>query len=146
MSESNSYNSINEIVDTISSKKRILILEDEASMWAIYRHYLKEYDVEIVPRGEEAIELFKSGQHYDLLILDIFIYGGLGGEETYDKIKQIDPDIKAVAISGAISQEDRLKYIEMRFKATLKKPFESGKTLSKLVDDLLNPKIIHHPQ
>ena len=51
---------------------------------------------------KEALDKYtaalKNGIPYDLVILDM-VMPGMGGGETFDELKKIDPDVKVEAVS-----------------------------------------------
>ena len=62
------------------------------------------HDVVCAEDGRKAIDLFRqareAGNPFDLVILDLTVKGGMGGEEAIRKIRDIDPGVKAVVSSG----------------------------------------------
>jgi PAS domain S-box-containing protein len=85
---------------------KVLIMDDEEIIRKSFEQLLtiKGYQVECARDGEEAIELYKNAmgksQSFDVVILDLTIRGGMGGEETLKKLKDIDLDVKAIVASG----------------------------------------------
>ncbi|MFO7965433.1 MAG: ATP-binding protein [Desulfobacterales bacterium] len=75
-----------------------------------------------VSSGEEGIDFVKKNS-VDLLILDMILEGGMDGLETFKKILQINPNQKAIIVSG-YSETDRVKEAqELGAGSYLKKPF-----------------------
>ena len=76
--------------------------------------------------GEEAINHFVQAQKdknpFNFVILDYIIPEGLGGKETLDKIREIDPNIKVILSSG-YKKEILENFEEMGFNFFLKKPY-----------------------
>jgi DNA-binding NarL/FixJ family response regulator len=50
--------------------------------------------------------------------------GGLGGQETFEQLKSLDPGIRAVVSSGYSNDPILSKYQEYGFKGVVPKPFE----------------------
>jgi len=54
--------------------------------------------------GAEAIEKFstarKGGDPFEAVILDLTVRDGMGGQEALEKLRQLDPDLKAIVSSG----------------------------------------------
>ncbi len=65
------------------------------------------YRVDSVSSGEEAVEYVK-GNRVDLLILDMIMSPGIDGLETYRRILEINPQQKAIIVSG-FSETDRVR-------------------------------------
>jgi CheY-like chemotaxis protein len=77
--------------------------------------------------GSEAVELFikarERGDAFDLVILDLTIRGGMGGQKTMGKLIEIDPDVKAIVVSGYADDPVMANYKEFGFKAAIAKPY-----------------------
>jgi two-component system, cell cycle sensor histidine kinase and response regulator CckA len=85
------------------------------------------YRVATVKSGEEAVT-FVENQKVDLVILDMIMDPGIDGLETYTRLLEVYPGIKAVIASG-FSQSERIQAAqELGAGAYLKKPY----TLEKL--------------
>jgi PAS domain S-box-containing protein len=85
------------------------------------------YRVATVKSGEEAVT-FVENQNVDLVILDMIMDPGIDGLETYTRLLEVYPGIKAVIASG-FSQTERIQAAqELGAGAYLKKPY----TLEKL--------------
>ena len=80
------------------------------------------YNVKAVSSGEEAIEICGS-QHFDLLILDMIMPGGMDGCATYEKIASIRPGQKAIIASGFSDNTSVRKAQALGAGAYIKKPY-----------------------
>ena len=80
------------------------------------------YHAESVASGEEAIDYLK-GKPIDLLLLDMIMDPGINGLETFERIRKINPEQKAVIASG-FSDPNQVKAAR-RFGAKdyIKKPY-----------------------
>jgi len=80
----------------------------------------------LVENGEEAVNHFvrahKNRKPYSFVILDLMIPDGMGGKETLEKIREIDPNIKIILSSG-YKTEVLENYKDMGFNFVLKKPY-----------------------
>jgi two-component system cell cycle sensor histidine kinase/response regulator CckA len=89
--------------DTINTgTESILLVDDEEMILEVGEELLKAlgYQVRTAGSGAEAVELFKEQKDsIDLVILDM-IMPGMGGGEAYDRLKEINPDLKALLSSG----------------------------------------------
>jgi signal transduction histidine kinase/CheY-like chemotaxis protein len=79
----------------------ILIIDDDEDQRIIAYKILKDlyYSVKTCSSGETAIEFVKN-HPVDLLVLDMIMPPGMDGLETYRQIKKINPDQKAIVVSG----------------------------------------------
>ena len=124
------YCPIKEDVITYSegNGERILLLEDDENVGRTMAMVLSElgYKPKLVFDGEEAVKEYRHqkdiGTPYDLLITDLTIPGGLGGEEVCRLIQEIDPDAKAIASSGYANDPVMANYTNYGFAGVLKKP------------------------
>ena len=77
--------------------------------------------------GEEAIKLYKQalavGSAIDLVILDLTVPGGLGGQETLAHLLDLNPNIKAIVSSGYSENLVISEYERFGFKGVISKPF-----------------------
>jgi CheY-like chemotaxis protein len=89
---------------------------------------LQGHDVTATSHGLEAVEAYRaardSGRPFDLALLDLTIRGGMGGEETLEALRAIDPDVKAVVSSGYVDGDAIADYRGRGFKACLRKPYQ----------------------
>jgi CheY-like chemotaxis protein len=87
--------------------------------------------VDSARHGSEAVELYikskEGGEAYDLVILDLTIRGGMGGQKTIRKLIEIDPDVKAIVASGYANDPVMANYEKYGFKAAIAKPFTIAK-------------------
>jgi CheY-like chemotaxis protein len=86
-----------------------------------------EYKFDIAKKGEEAIALYKRylniGRPYDAVIMDLTIVGGMGGEETFKRLRELDPDVRAIVSSGYDSEDIARQFLDMGFCGYLTKPY-----------------------
>jgi PAS domain S-box-containing protein len=104
--------------------KNILIMDDEKSLRDAVKEILemKGYKVFTSKNGEQAIEIYKK-EKIDLVILDLTVVDGMGGEETIKKLKEIDPKVKAIVSSGYSNIPILTDFKKYGFFARLEKPF-----------------------
>ncbi|WP_319407488.1 ATP-binding protein [uncultured Desulfosarcina sp.] len=78
--------------------ERVLVVDDVKSQREITCQILDKlgYSTDSVSSGEAAIEYVRKHGGVDLLLLDMVMDPGINGRETYDQIKEIHPDQKAI--------------------------------------------------
>ena len=78
--------------------KKILIIEDDASLLQAYREMFKTQDVSVVgaASGQEGLTLVAS-EKPDIILLDIMLPGGMSGFDVLEKLK-INPDTKQIPV------------------------------------------------
>jgi CheY-like chemotaxis protein len=122
-------------------KVRILVVEDEFGLHEIFREIfrMEGYEVRIATNGIEGYELYKKFKP-DLVFTDI-IMPEMNGLELVSKIREIDPGIKVIYMSGffGIKQvKERIKNeVEHYGYLTLSKPFKLS-TMLEIVKEYLN--------
>ena len=128
-----------------SRAARIMLMDDEEIIREVFVDMLHgtSYRVDLAVHSGEALEKFKNarqaGDPYDVLFLDLTGPGDIGGIKTLEKIRAIDPDAIAIAISGYSISEVCNHPDRFHFQDFLAKPFQAedllniiGKNLKKL--------------
>jgi DNA-binding NarL/FixJ family response regulator len=75
---------------------------------------------------------------FDAVILDLTIKGGMGGRETMQQLKAIDPAVKAVVSSGYSDDPVIANYEQYGFCEAVGKPYEMvefSQTLHRVTND-----------
>ncbi|MEW6379981.1 MAG: AAA family ATPase [bacterium] len=114
----------------LAGKGNVLIMDDQVQIRKMTERILTHlgYQVESAQDGAEAVELYKkhkeAGQGFDAVILDLTVPGGMGGREAMQKLRQLDPDVKAVVSSGYFNDPVISEYQQYGFKGVVAKPFE----------------------
>jgi len=115
--------------DGCGRKGRILIMDDEELIRNVAAEMISAlgHEVESVADGSAAIDAFararKEGRPFDIVILDLTVRGGMGGEETISKLREMDSKIVAVVSSGYVDGPALTNYREHGFSASLNKPY-----------------------
>ena len=111
------------------SDKRVLVMDDESAIRELTSQLLETmgYEVTAVPDGAEAIRIYeralRKGEHFLVVILDATIRGGLGGVETIERLRNIDPDVNAIICSGYSDEAALSQFLSYGFRGALPKPF-----------------------
>jgi two-component system, cell cycle sensor histidine kinase and response regulator CckA len=80
----------------------VLLVDDEEMVLNASEQMLKklDYEVLVASTGQEALDLYKGNKDkIDIVLLDM-VMPGIGGGETYDKMKEIEPELKVLLLSG----------------------------------------------
>ncbi len=110
--------------------KKILVMDDEEIVGDIAKQMLvfMGYEAEIARDGEEAIRLYKEqfnkGMPYLLVIMDLNVPDGMGGQEAIGKILAIDANAKAIVSSGYTNDPIMQRFGEYGFSGAIGKPFD----------------------
>ncbi|HKP02016.1 MAG TPA: response regulator [Chthoniobacterales bacterium] len=118
--------------------QRILVMDDEAAIRELTSQLLGTlgYEVTAVPDGLEAIRLYeralRRGEHFQAVILDATVRGGMGGVATIERLRSMDPKVNAIICSGYSDEAALSEFLAYGFRGALPKPF----TRSELADAL----------
>ncbi len=109
---------------------RILVMDDDEMILQLSQQML-EYLGHVVVTcndGEQALALYEKNLEeqtpFDLVILDLTIPGGMGGEKTISKLLEIDPNAKAIVSSGYSNDKVMAEHMQHGFKAMVVKPYQ----------------------
>lgn len=110
------------------SGKKILLVEDNEINQSISKYFLKKTnsDIDIVSNGLEAVDSAKE-KKYDIILMDLQMPVMDGYEATY-LIRQFYPEIPIVALSAAVTEDDKINTEKAGMNGHLSKPIEE-KTL-----------------
>jgi len=111
--------------ELLKGTETILLVDDEDMIIDVGQGMLKAlgYTVLVARGGKEAIELYKANRDkIDMVILDM-IMPGVGGGETYDRIKEIKPDIKVLLSSGYSINGQAEEILDRGCDGFIQKPF-----------------------
>jgi CheY-like chemotaxis protein len=95
--------------ETLTKKKKILIVEDEPMSVLFIQQLLNPFNFELVisPNGLDAVEKFKNA-HFSLVIMDLYM-PEMDGFEASKKIKDISKDTPIIVISTTSLAEGELQ-------------------------------------
>lgn len=118
--------------------KKILIVDDEPNivMTLDYALQKKGYKVFIARDGEEAVEIAKK-ETPNLILMDIMM-PNMDGYEAYEKIKEIDEQIKLIFLSAKNKTQDIEKGMKMGADDYITKPFSIKKVLETIEEKIIN--------
>jgi len=125
--------------DISMGTETILMVDDEEMILDFGRDLLVKYgyDVMTANSGKQATEIYrKHQQKIDLVILDM-IMPEIGGADTYDKLKGINPNIKVLLASGYSIDGQASKIISRGCSGFIQKPFDI-KSLSIEIRNILD--------
>lgn len=105
------------------SKKRILVVDDEADLIEILMFNLENegYEVEVAYSGEEALEKMKNS--FDLVILDIMM-SGISGLKVAEKMRrELSIDTPIIFLTAKVTENDMLTGFSIGADDYITKPF-----------------------
>ncbi|PKN04287.1 MAG: hypothetical protein CVU74_07655, partial [Deltaproteobacteria bacterium HGW-Deltaproteobacteria-9] len=108
----------------LGNGETVLVIDDIAEQREVASGLLKKlgYEVQSVSGGEEAVEYLRENKA-DIIVLDMIMAPGIDGLETYQRVLKINPQQKAILVSG-FSETDRVKKAQqLGAGAYVKKPY-----------------------
>jgi PAS domain S-box-containing protein len=85
-------------------------------------------DVEVAADGQAAVDRFRArgeaGRPFDVVVMDLTVPGGMGGLEALERMRAIDPAVKAIVSSGYSSDPVLAHYRDYGFRGRVAKPYE----------------------
>ena len=112
-----------------SGTGRVLVMDDEENIRTLLTHVLSRlgYDVSSARDGVEAVDLYEaareSGRGFDVVLLDLTVHCGMGGVETAQRLKSVDPSVRLIASSGYSDASVMSRGREYGFDDVLPKPW-----------------------
>jgi two-component system cell cycle sensor histidine kinase/response regulator CckA len=120
-------------------KGLILLVDDEDAVLEVGAQMVKKlgYEVALAGSGQQALEAYEGDQdRIDMVILDM-IMPGMGGGQTYDKLKELNPAAKVLLSSGYIIDGQASEILGRGCKGFIQKPFNL-ENLSQKIRTILN--------
>ena len=121
---------------------RILFMDDDEHICILTGTMLESlgYKCDLARNGEEAVQFYKRylniRRPYDAVIMDLTIVGGMGGEQTYKLLRELDPEVRAIIASGYDNDDMARQFLDMGFCGYLTKPYrvaDLGKMINKVL-------------
>ena len=116
----------------------ILLVDDEHMVLEVSVKMLKRlgYAVLKAKGGREAIDIYEAHKNeIDLVVLDM-IMPGMGGGETYDRIKEINPGVRVLLSSGYSLDGQASEILNRGCDGFIQKPFKMEELLGKVTETM----------
>ncbi len=121
---------------------RIMVMDDDEMVRKVAAAQLTilGHEPVLVTDGDQAIkryqELQDCGTPIELVIMDLTIPGGMGGQEAAQKLLQLDPQAKLIVASGYSTDPVMANCREYGFCSAVAKPFDLTE-LSRVIESVL---------
>lgn len=112
--------------EILKGSETVLLVDDEDMILDVGRDLLEKlgYEVLTAKSGIEAIEIYRTSQkQIDIVILDM-VMPKMGGGDTYEKLKDIDPAVKVLLSSGYSIEGQASKILSRGCDGFIQKPFD----------------------
>ena len=116
----------------ITSKKKVLLVEDDQNFGSILRDYLElnDYDVVLARNGVEGIEKFSKGT-FDICLLDVMM-PYKDGFTLAKEIRRVNSIVPIIFLTAKSMKDDVVKGYNLGADDYLTKPFDSDVLLLKM--------------
>ena len=118
----------------LAGKETILIVDDQDMILDVGKQMLDAfgYEVLIANSGTKAVDVYTTDkERIDLVILDM-IMPGVSGGQTYDRLKEINPDVKVLLSSGYSIDGQAREILQRGCNGFIQKPFSMNELSKKL--------------
>jgi CheY-like chemotaxis protein len=112
--------------DMVKGNEAVLLVDDEEGPIMVEELMLKELGYRVVPArsGKEAIKLYQNNNNsFDLVALDM-IMPEMSGKETYERLKDLNPNVKVLLVSGYSLNKQVEELMDLGCDGFIQKPFD----------------------
>jgi PAS domain S-box-containing protein len=120
----------------------IMVIDDEEPVRDAVTDILDLEGLSVLtaPDGQAGIELYRDRQaDIDLIVLDLSM-PGLTGEETFRKLRQINPQVRIMLSSGYSHDEVISRFAGQREVAFIQKPYDASQLVAEVKRQLALPR------
>ena len=120
---------------SLSDKPRpILVVDDEPAARVLAKRVFSEagFEVVAVQSGFECLQLFRKQPHgYALILLDLSM-PFMDGEETFKRLREINPNVTVLLSTGFMAQERVDRMLAAGMAGFLRKPHRPDELLAQV--------------
>ena len=118
----------------------VLVVDDEESVRFVAKQILERRGFEVLTAedGREAAEIFSARADEIVLVLLDLTMPHMDGEETFQRLRRIRPDVKTILSSGYNAQDVTNRFAGMGLAGFIQKPYRV-KQLLEAVREVLEP-------
>lgn len=111
-------------------KGKVLVMDDEEIVRVVVKRLLLQcgYEAELTKDGAEMLRLYReakeAGRPFEVVILDLIIQNGMGGQEAMKNLIEYDPDVRVIVSSGYSNDPIMANFRDYGFSGFLPKPYK----------------------
>ncbi|RLD98409.1 MAG: hypothetical protein DRI92_03980 [Aquificota bacterium] len=117
-----------------ASRGKILLIDDNELLQDLGKDIIEHlgYTPIIASEGEEGVEIYrKEKEEIQAVLLDV-VMPGLGGLEVFRRLKNINPEVKVLVISGYSEEKRAGELMKEGALGFIQKPFKIHQLSQKL--------------
>jgi PAS domain S-box-containing protein len=105
----------------------VLVVDDEPAIGLALRRVLRQHQVTVLTRGEDALALLASGKSFDVILSDLMM-PGMSGMEFYRALVKSHPKLasRVVFLTGGAFTPEANAFLDSVGNERMEKPFDSG--------------------
>ncbi len=120
----------------------VIVVDDDNTLVKVFEQYLKLNNINVLGHcydGKEAVTLYEKLKP-DVVLLDIMMPHH-DGFYALEKIKEIDPDAKVIAVTADLTADTEKKLANLKVSGIIYKPFDM-KDILKTIENVANQAIM----
>lgn len=124
--------------DALLRSTHVLVVDDEPAVRDVTRRLLEERGCKVTTaeNGKEALAFYKeSFKTVDVVLMDM-VMPIMGGRETLQAMRAINPNVRALLTSGHGTEEDVQAALNNGARAFIEKPFAGSTLVLRIVETL----------
>ena len=120
----------------------VIVVDDDNTLVKVFEQFLKLNNINVLGHcydGKEAVTLYEKLKP-DVVLLDIMMphYDGF---YALEKIKEIDPDAKVIAVTADLTEDTEKKLENLKVSGIIYKPYDMKDILS-TIENVANQAIM----
>jgi CheY-like chemotaxis protein len=118
----------------------ILVVDDDATVRRALARSLGLFGYQAIEAasGAEAVDLYRARRSEIRAVLLDMVMPGMSGRSTYLALREIDPDVSVILMSGYTLNDQVQEILDLGVKAFVTKP-HSADHLAELLGEITNP-------
>lgn len=132
---------------TMAGADAILVIDDNTAMREALTDILRFFlgiPVYTAANGHEGLQIYQQQQNIALVLLDMNM-PVMNGEQTYEKLQQITPQVKVIVSSSLSQAEASHRFGSQKMPTFLRKPYDTESLLAVVQTELTSGQTADQP-